>query len=58
MEHLLPALKQDYHYVVEKYKPKEYVPSGMISEMDVIRAHYLIADYFISEGDEVHYGIN
>lgn len=29
----------------------------MISEMDVIRAHYLIADYLISEGDEVHYGI-
>lgn len=57
MEHLLPALKQDYVYVVDKHKPKEYVPSGMISEMDVIRAHYLIADYFISEGDEVHYGI-
>lgn len=57
MEHLLPALKQDYNYLVEKYQPKEYVPSGMITEMDVIRAHFLIADYFISEGEEVHYGI-
>ena len=26
MEHLLPALKQDYNYLVEKYQPKEYVP--------------------------------
>lgn len=57
MEHLLPALKQDYNYLVEKYQPKEYVPSGMITEIDVIRAHFLIADYFISEGEEVHYGI-
>lgn len=57
MEHLLPALKQDYNYLVEKYQPKEYVPSGMITELDVIRAHFLIADYFISEGEEVHYGI-
>lgn len=57
MEHLQPILKRDYNYVIDKYKPKDYIPSGEITEKDVIGAHFLIADYFMSEGEEVHYGI-
>ena len=57
MEQLLPVLKRDYNYAIQKFNPKDYVPSGMITEMDVIKAHFLIADYFMSEGEEVHYGI-
>lgn len=50
-------LKQDFERVYKKLDDSPFTTRGLISYYDVLKAHYLISDYFIHEGEEVVYGL-
>ena len=56
MENLCDPLKAEYEYVLKQFKPGDDVPFGL-SELDVVKAHFCLSDYFLSTGEEVRYGI-
>ena len=58
MEHIRKELSEDYERVCKTYNTKNSTCNGcVITENDVLRAHYLISDYFLDEGEEVVYGV-
>jgi len=58
MEHIRKVLLEDYERVCKIYNTKNDRCDGcVITENDVLRAHYLISDYFLDEGEEVVYGV-
>ena len=56
MKNLCDPLKAEYEYVLKQFKPGDDVPFGL-SELDVVKAHFCLSDYFLSTGEEVRYGI-
>ena len=57
MDYIRQYLKDDYNYVCAQYSPEKVCDLCSISEDDVLRAHYLIPDYFLEEGEEIMYGV-
>ncbi len=58
MEHIRKILLEDYERVCKIYNTKNDCCDGcVITENDVLMAHYLISDYFLDEGEEVVYGV-
>lgn len=58
MEHIRKVLLEDYERVCKTYNTKNKTcECCVITENDVLRAHYLISDYFLDEGEEVVYGV-
>lgn len=57
MDYIRQSLKDDYNYVCAQYSPEKVCDHYSISEDDVLRAHYLISDYFLEEGEEIMFGI-
>lgn len=54
---LLPDfLRDDYFRYAKTIVNKNY-DSFLIKPSDVLRAHYLITDYFVNEGEKVLYGV-
>lgn len=57
MENLRTDIRADFERIVKKYNPcKETLADGL-SEYEILKAHYIISDYFISEGEEVFFGV-
>ena len=56
MDNLRSDIKADFERVIRTHKPRNISPTGGLSEYDVLKAHYIISDYFISEGEEVFWG--
>lgn len=50
-------IQEDFDRVVKLYNPRMETLNGGLSEYDVLKAHYIVSDYFISEGDQVVYGV-
>lgn len=50
-------IQEDFDRVVNLYTPRMETLNGGLSEYDVLKAHYIVSDYFISEGDQVVYGV-
>ena len=50
-------IQEDFDRVVKQYSPRMETLNGGLSEYDVLKAHYIVSDYFISEGDQVVYGV-
>ena len=50
-------IQEDFDRVVKLYSPRMETLNGGLSEYDVLKAHYIVSDYFISEGDQIVYGI-
>lgn len=50
-------IQEDFDRVVKLYSPRMETLNGGLSEYDVLKAHYIVSDYFISEGDQVVYGV-
>jgi death-on-curing protein len=50
-------IQNDFDRVVQLYTPRQETLSGGLSEYEVLKAHYIVSDYFISEGDMVLYGV-
>ena len=50
-------IQENFDRVIKEYNPRKKTINGGISEYDVLRAHYIVSDYFLSEGDYVIYGL-
>lgn len=50
-------IQADFDRVVKQYSPRMETINGGLSEYDVLKAHYIVSDYFISEGDQIVYGV-
>lgn len=50
-------IQKDFDRVIKLYNPRQETLSGGLSEYEVLKAHYIVSDYFISEGDMVLYGV-
>ncbi|WP_454895656.1 type II toxin-antitoxin system death-on-curing family toxin [Alloprevotella tannerae] len=57
MENLRQDIKANFERIVRKYNPNTKAFAGGLSEMEVLKAHYIISDYFISEGESVFFGV-
>lgn len=57
MNYLAPQLKDDYEFIVREFCPEDNHADGRISEMDVLKAHYVLSDFFIKRGDAVRFGV-
>lgn len=57
MNYLQPVLKDDYEYVVKTYHPSEYKENNCLSELDVLKAHYILSDFFLEKGEAVRFGV-
>lgn len=53
----LPSIQNEYEYSLRKYKPKNIIDDCILSEMDVIKAHFVLADYFVRKGEMARYGV-
>ncbi len=54
---LSDIIQEDLDRIVKKYNPRKETINGGLSEYDVLRVHYIVSDYFLSEGDHVIYGL-
>lgn len=57
MDYLDDRLREQYSYEVKTFSPREYSEGNGLSELDVLKAHYILSDYFIKRGEAVSYGI-
>jgi len=57
METLIPQLKEEYERTISQIVDDPFIGNGLINYIDVIKAHYLIADYFMNEGEETICGV-
>lgn len=57
MEHIIKELYEEYKTTMKKIKEDPFVGNGIINFNDVIRAHYLIGDFFINEGERIICGV-
>lgn len=57
MEYLDNKLREQFEYEVKTFSPKEYSEGNGLNELDVLKAHYILSDYFIKKGEAVSYGV-
>lgn len=57
IEGIYDHLQKDFERAYKRVDDSPFTSRGLVSYYDVLKAHYLIADYFISEGEEVTYGL-
>lgn len=57
MKDLSRRLLHEYEFEKKTYNPKNNIPDCVISELDVLQAHYLLIDYFIIDEPNLTYGI-
>lgn len=58
MNYLKPALKDDFDYIVRTFNPSDYKEdTTCLSEFDVVKAHYILSDFFLDRGEAVRYGV-
>ncbi|MBR5989816.1 MAG: Fic family protein [Prevotella sp.] len=58
MEKLRSDIRNDFEYSIRTYNPSCVCDGGCyLSEYDVMKAHYFLSDYFLSEGESVRFGI-
>ncbi len=58
MDHLRKEIREDFEYSKKQYNPAEDCNGGLLSEYEVMKAHYILSDYFLSEGESVRFGIH
>lgn len=54
---LSQTLQEDYDAVVAAFHPSENCEDGGLSEADILKAHYILSDYFLKKGEAVRYGV-
>lgn len=57
MDEIIPELKQEYERTIEKIDDSEFLSRNLISFTDVIKSHYLIADFFMKDGEQTICGV-
>lgn len=58
MEHLRKDIREDFEYSRRQYNPAVDCNGGLLSEYEIMKAHYILSDYFLSEGESVRFGIH
>ena len=57
MNYLKPELRDDFEYIVRTFNPSDYKEDNGLSEIDIVKAHYILSDYFLDQGEAVRYGV-
>lgn len=57
MDYLADSLREEYEYEVRQFNPSEKADGHGLSELDVLKAHFILSDYFLKEGESVRYGL-
>lgn len=57
MDYLADILREEYEYEVRHFNPSEKADGHGLSELDVLKAHFILSDYFLKEGESVRYGL-
>lgn len=57
IEGIHPKLNSEFIREINMVDDEPFATNGLICFNDVLKAHYLIADYFIGEGEEVIFGV-
>lgn len=57
MEYLSEHLREQFEYEVRAFSPSDYNEGDGLSELDVLKAHYILSDYFIKKGEAVSFGV-
>lgn len=57
MEYLSDALRSEFDFETRTFNPSDYKEGNGLSEMDILKAHYILTDYFIKQGEAVSYGL-
>ena len=58
MNHLRKDIREDFEYSIRQYNPSKDCNGGLLSEYEIVKAHYILSDYFLSEGETVRFGIH
>ncbi len=58
MDHLRKDIREDFEYSKRQYNPAEDCNGGLLSEYEIMKAHYILSDYFLSEEESVRFGIH
>lgn len=58
MNNLRKDIRADFEYSLKCYNPSKNVEKALLSEYDVMKAHYYLSDYFLSQGESVRFGIH
>lgn len=57
MDYLADTLREEYEYEARPFNPSDKADGHGLSEMDVLKAHFILSDYFLKEGESVRYGL-
>lgn len=57
MEYLAKALLNEYEFEVGHFMPNDKTDGRGLSELDVLKAHFILSDYFVKTGESVRYGL-
>ncbi len=57
MESLRADIRADFEYSLNTYNPSRERCGNNLSEYDVMKAHYFLSDFFLTEGESVRFGI-
>ena len=57
MDYLADSLREEYEYEVRHFNPNDKADGHGLSELDVLKAHFILSDYFLKEGESVRYGL-
>lgn len=58
MDGLRKDIREDFDYSLKQYNPSKDCDNALLSEYEVMKAHYYLSDYFLSEGESVRFGIH
>lgn len=57
MDSLRYDIRNDFEYAIKTYSPSTSRENALLSEYDVMKAHYFLSDFFLAEGESVRFGI-
>lgn len=57
MDTLRADIRSDFEYAIRTYNPSSSRDGLLLSEYDIMKAHYFLSDYFLAEGESVRFGI-
>lgn len=57
MNFLRADIRADFEYSLKNYNPSKDCQGSNLSEYDVMKAHYYLSDFFLSEGESVRFGV-
>lgn len=57
MDYLSDILREEYDYEVRYFHPSDIAEGAGLSEIDVLKAHFILSDYFLKEGESVRFGL-